>query len=666
MISLYRKIRKEKSEKQSPSPKPACAHQRDVFTTPSDTLQVSTQESPSREALWGAQHSSIKPHDEAATVPHDGSRSESLPAPSNNVNCQACRDEKVAARKYRIKLLVGLLFPFAIQALDVTIVASALPWIAKDFDKVSQLNWIVSAFNLTSAAFVPFWGQMADVYGRHAALQATVTIMMIGSALCTAAPTNAFPLLLLGRGIQGLGCAGISVIIRVILADKVSLKENAKNWSIFQLTAGVSYSLGPVIGGYLTSTAWRWCFAINLPICVVAIVVIFFLLRKELLGPQDLAQGIPTQLQEATNAAVDLPPMSPAIVAAGAGSRLSRFWARFTTVDAGGQLLFLFGFGLIVLAMTWAGATYSWDSVAVLTPLLVGVALVSAFIFWERLMAPGRALAAKLPRQKPMLPWHIFTTKDVGLLCFINFATGTAMYSVLYFCSIYFTMVKLYNSDQAGVQLLYYTPGLGVGVYASMFLCNKYPRKTFFPTMLGSIIEAIGVGMLAWALYSESIPTIYGMMAVTGVGTGLRLLSVQLHAVGFFPRSIATVVSLLSVTLPFGGTLGLTIMTTVFNNKSGINNDSPVRNFDVLSSLPEAQRSIVTQQAKMGVVWAFVSIMPIMVLCVIAASLLGNVDIAADGDESHVFRGVYLLHLFRRRREPVQSEEPQMELKSLP
>lgn len=75
--------------------------------------------------------------------------------------------------------------------------------------------------------------------------------MMIGSALCTAAPTDAFPVLLLGRGIQGLGCAGISVIVRVIIADRVSLKENAKNWSIFSFTAGMSYAIGPVIGGML-------------------------------------------------------------------------------------------------------------------------------------------------------------------------------------------------------------------------------------------------------------------------------------------------------------------------------------------------------------------------------------------------------------------------------
>ena len=114
---------------------------------------------------------------------------------------------------------------------------------------MAQLNWIISAFNLTSAAFIPFWGQIADIFGRHQSIQAAIVVMMVGSALCTAAPTNAFPVLLLGRGIQGLGCAGLNVVVRVILSDKVNLKENAKNWSIFSFTAGMSYGIGPVIGG---------------------------------------------------------------------------------------------------------------------------------------------------------------------------------------------------------------------------------------------------------------------------------------------------------------------------------------------------------------------------------------------------------------------------------
>jgi MFS family permease len=90
---------------------------------------------------------------------------------------------------------------------------------------------------------------MADIFGRHTTLQASMVIMLIGSALCTGAPRDAFPVLLLGRGIQGLSCAGLNVIVRTIVADKVSLRENSVNWSIFSIIGGISFGLGPVAGG---------------------------------------------------------------------------------------------------------------------------------------------------------------------------------------------------------------------------------------------------------------------------------------------------------------------------------------------------------------------------------------------------------------------------------
>ncbi len=177
--------------------------------------------------------------------------------------------------------------------------------------------------------------------------------------------------------------------------------------------------------------------------------LIFFVLRSELLGPQPL----------------------PGLDELGESARLARLSRRITTIDAGGQLLFLFGFGFIILALTWGGVTYEWNTAAVLAPLCFGVGLVSLFVCYESLMAPGRALASKWPSQKSMVPWKLLVTKDVGLLFYINFATGAAMYSVslssahavcgdrvrltwegaggrgdvkvLYFCNLYFTMVKV-------------------------------------------------------------------------------------------------------------------------------------------------------------------------------------------------------------------------------
>ncbi|KAI1340138.1 major facilitator superfamily domain-containing protein [Xylariaceae sp. FL0016] len=555
--------------------------------------------------------------------------------------CAQCRMEKTEMRKYRMKLVIGLLLPYALQALDVTIVAAALPTIASYFNQVAQLNWVVAAFNLTSAAFIPFWGQIADIFGRHWALQACCAIMLVGSAICTGMPSDAFGAFLFGRALQGIGCAGLNTIVRVALADKVSLEENAKNWTIFTLVGGLSYGFGPAIGGALTSVSWRWCFAINLPIAMSGMVLIFYFLRTELLGPQPMPE------LEGHNI-----------------GRKEAFTKRLATIDLGGQALFLFGFGLVTLAFTWAGASYAWDSIAVLASLIIGLVIVCGFLCYEYMMSPGQALLAIRPFQKPMLPWKLLRDRNISILLYINLATGMAMYSILYFVDLYFDIVKDYSSDDAGVQLLIYTPGLGVGVYVSMYLCNRWPRQTYHPLLLGSVIEALGVGMMAWAIHHNHTPTILGMIALTGVGTGLRFMPCTLHAIGFFPNDISPVVAIMGVAYTFGGTMGLTIMTTVWNNV-----------YDP-ALLPEAAAKAT---ARDGIVWAFVALVPFMVVCIIASGLLGNVHVTkgtktdASGQTTTadpvLTHGVFLLAAWRARKQGkrgVDEETPSLRISRLP
>jgi MFS family permease len=273
-------------------------------------------------------------------------------------------------------------------------------------EELAQLNWIVSAFNLTSATFIPAWGQVADIFGRHAALQTALMLMLLGSALCAGAPTSAYPMLLVGRALQGISCAGLNILCRVILADKVSLKENAINNTIFAFFGGMGYGFGPVIGGYLTEVTWRWCFIINIPIAVTGMVFAFFLLRPKLLGPQNIPGVDTTEMHG-----------------------LAAFKLKLLTIDYGGQILFLFGMGLLVLALTWGGSYYPWSDVKVLAPLVIGSILFSTFITWEFLMTPGRKLAIKFPRQMPMIPFKLIWSRNAGILIYINFITGMGMSS---------------------------------------------------------------------------------------------------------------------------------------------------------------------------------------------------------------------------------------------
>ncbi|KAM5456451.1 hypothetical protein McanMca71_005545 [Microsporum canis] len=520
--------------------------------------------------------------------------------------CELCKKEKHDARVYRWKLIAGLLLPYFLASVDLTIVAAALPFIASHFNKLDQLNWIVTAFTLTSTAFIPAFGQLSDVFGRHFVLQLAMFLMLIGSVLCAAAPS--WGVLLLGRALQGTSASGITNLIQIILADKVSLKDNAKNSTIFQFVAGLSYSVGPIIGGYLTNSNWRYCFVLTIPVAFFAHFIIYFLLRNELVQGSHFIKG----------------------------SRRSSFLPGLATIDIGGTLLFVFGVGLLILGTAWGGVTYPWTHAAVLTPLVIGSILFILFFAYEYLLEPGRIVGRLLPQQSPMIPSDIIRNRDTIVLAIIEFATGAVMFSVFYFISIYFTLVEGYEAGRSGLQLLYYIPGIGFGVYFAMFTCNVWPAQTFVPLSAGTVIETIGIALLTWAITTRNIPVVSGMMAVAGAGTGMRFMPATLHVAGIWPDKIAPAMSIMRFCLPFGGTLALTIMGSVFNNKmaevfrpgsgsGGVDLHNTSQSLGAIDKLPPDIQNYVRDLAKTAVMWAFISIIPIMAISLVAIFFLGNV-----------------------------------------
>jgi hypothetical protein len=352
------------------------------------------------------------------------------------------------------------------------------------------------------------------------------------------------------------------------------------------------------------------------PIAVLSHITVFFLLRKELVKAQphrhEDADGKVTMVEKPT------------------------LLAKLSIIDYGGMLLFFFGAGLIVLAVTWGGATYPWRSSAVLVPLIIGGIMFFSFFVYEYFMV------SVFPSQEPMIPLSLFRTKDMGLLAYLNFSTGMAMFSVFYFVGIWFAIVQKYNSGKAGVQLIFYTPGLGVGAYTAMFLCNIWPKATFWPLFFGSTLEPLGVGMLTWALSNGRINVVDGMLGFAGVGTGLRIMPGMLHAVGLRSRFKARALATMSFTQVFGGTVGIAIMGSVFNNKlsqyvshvAHINphNTSSVSNIDALSPALQAE---IRAEVNNAVFWAYVSILPFLSLAGVLAFFLGNVKITAQKQDSH-------------------------------
>ncbi|KAF2108260.1 major facilitator superfamily domain-containing protein [Lophiotrema nucula] len=526
------------------------------------------------------------------------------------------------AKYRRLRLVTGVLIPYALVTLDTTITATALSYIAADF-KTSEISWVISAFNLTSASLIPIWGQVADAVGRHNALAATLAIMAVGSALCTSAPTSAFGMLIFGRSIQGIAVAGINVICRVIVNDAATLDDSAKNNIFVTIVTGVLYACGPVIGGQMTEKSWRWCFAIHIPLSLLGIAAVRLFVRPFVTDQLRRRHGSPLGTSNLRSA--------------------------LSAIDLGGQTLFLSAMTLLALALTWGGSSYPWKSARVLSTLVGGVSLTFVFILWEYMLAPGHLLSRKLPRQQPMVPWSLMKDRNFTFLLYVNFASGAAMIPPLYFVNIYFSLMENIAPSKAGTNLLYYIPGLGVGVYMAITMTQCWPRQTFSPLLLGSILEATGATVLTWAISRRRTGVIFGMMGLTGAGTGLHFFPVLLHGVGFFPSRVTSVISMIAFVLPTGSMVAITLMGTVFN--SNINLPSGMiagKSQSNVYNNTEEQHS-VQENTERAISLAFMSIVPILWLSAVAAMFLGNIPINKKEDSemervaSSPFPGYHLL-----------------------
>ena len=161
----------------------------------------------------------------------------------------------------------------------------------------------------------------------------------------------------------------------------------------------------------------------------------------------------------------------------------------------------------------------------------------------------------------------------------------------------------------------------------AMFSSNVWPRQTFPALLLGGLTSAVGITVLAFAIQQGNTPLIYGMMALTGHGVGLRMNPASLHGLAYFPHLTAPVGCLVAFAQPFGGTLTLTLMSTVFNNRGGTTPD----------------------QARDGIMWAFIALIPPMWVCVALTTLLGNVWITKDGRHQLV-DGLYFWSLLTGKK----------------
>jgi len=173
----------------------------------------------------------------------------------------------------------GLMLGMFLAALDQTIVSTAIRTIADDLHGLDLQAWATTAYLITATISTPLYGKASDIYGRKPFFIAAISIFLVGSIASTFA--TSMYMLAAFRAVQGLGAGGLMSLALAIIGDIVPPRERARYQGYFLAVFGTSSVLGPVVGGYLAGQShilniagWRWVFLVNVPIGLIALVVV--------------------------------------------------------------------------------------------------------------------------------------------------------------------------------------------------------------------------------------------------------------------------------------------------------------------------------------------------------------------------------------------------------
>ena len=296
-------------------------------------------------------------------------------------------------------ILMSLMLTMFLAALDQTIVATALPTIGRQFQDVSNLSWVITAYLLASTAVAPVFGTLSDIYGRRATIIAALSMFIAGSVLCALAPN--ITVLISARGLQGLGGGGIMPIVQTVISDVVTPRERGQYQAYFSgvwVAAGIS---GPILGGvFAEHLHWSMIFWINVPLGLASLALL-------------------------------LPKMGKIPV-----------FHRKRKVDWIGGVLLMASAVVFMLVLSWGGNRYLWLSPTIMAMLGASIALTLAFV-WQA----GNA-------EEPFLPLQLMggTVVPYGMA-----AGGCAMGAMLgltVHLPLYYEVVYHLSASEAGLALI--------------------------------------------------------------------------------------------------------------------------------------------------------------------------------------------------------------------
>ncbi|KUN33984.1 MDR family MFS transporter [Streptomyces longwoodensis] len=488
-------------------------------------------------------------------------------------------------------VLLALMITMMLAMLDNMIVGTAMPTIVGELGGLEHLSWVVTAYTLATAAATPIWGKLGDMYGRKATFMTSIVLFLIGSALSGMAQNMGE---LIGfRAVQGLGAGGLMVGVMAIIGDLIPPRERGKYQGMMAAVMAVAMIAGPLVGGTITDHwGWRWAFYINLPLGVVSLGLISAVLH------------LPKKRSKAG-------------------------------IDYLGVILLTVGITSIVLVTTWGGTEYAWTSARIMELIGIGVAALVGFVFWQTKAA------------EPVVPLHIFRSRNFTLMSVIGFITGFVMFGATLFLPLYQQSVQGASATNSGLLLL---PMLGAMLVTSMIagrITTNTGRYKVFP-VIGSAFMIVGLYLLSTMDTGTTRLTSGLFMAVLGLGMGCLMqitMLVAQNSVEMRDMGVASSSTTLFRTL--GSSFGVAIMGALFNHRvqdvmseragsigSKVTEQSAQLDAASLAKLPAAAREAYQYAVSDGTHAAFVLGSVVAVVALVAAVFVKEVPLKGAGPKS--------------------------------
>jgi len=370
-------------------------------------------------------------------------------------------------------ILMSLMLTMFLAALDQTIVATALPTIGRQFQDVSSLSWVITAYLLASTAVAPVFGTLSDIYGRRAMIIVALSLFIAGSILCAVAPN--MPVLILARGLQGLGGGGILPIVQTVISDLVTPRERGQYQAYFSgvwVAAGIG---GPILGGvFAEHLHWSMIFWINVP-----------------LGLASLAMLLPKM------------------------GKIPTFHRR-RKVDWLGGLLLMAGAVVFMLVLTWGGNRYPWLSPAIMAMLGASFALALAFI-WHA----GNT-------DEPFLPLPLMGGPVVPFAMAAGGCAMGAMLGLTVHLPLYFQVVYHLSASETGFALIPFAAlsTLGAAIAGRTMAHAKHYKRVAIIGMLVAAVSGCGLAIAPLSLWALLV--LVSILAI-GLGTAFPISVVSIQ-----------------------------------------------------------------------------------------------------------------------------------------